>query len=136
LPVPAGRTDRHVIERGTGLGAAADPLTHDIVALGDQVSGAFERQVRERRPELRGERAHLLAVAARCVQRVLETDVGCSELVDDCGVEVRAPELGEPASDDGLVLLDRHSGVPFLEAVVVSLPSEALTRKTPTASRT
>src|SRR2546430_7521575 len=41
-------------------------------------------------------------------QRVFEADVGGGEFVDDSGVEVLAPELGEPASDDGLVLLGRH----------------------------
>jgi len=40
------------------------------------------------------------------VQGVLEADVGCGQLVDDGGVEALAPELGEPAADDRLVLLD------------------------------
>src|SRR6266849_10218622 len=40
----AGRqaAHRHVLERAAGLGAAADPLADDVVALGDQVRGAFE----------------------------------------------------------------------------------------------
>jgi len=38
------------------------------------------------------------------VQGVLEADVGGGEFVDDGRVELLAPELGEPAPDDGLVL--------------------------------
>lgn len=59
------RADRHVIECHAGVGAAADPLADDIVALGDQLGGATEGQVGERRPELRGEGTDLVAATAR-----------------------------------------------------------------------
>jgi hypothetical protein len=36
------------------------------------------------------------------------TGAAPAEFVDDSGIEVRAPELGEPGSNDSLVLLDRH----------------------------
>src|SRR5690348_18073721 len=51
------RADRHVVERVPGVGAAALPLADHVVALGDQVGGAPEVQVRERGAELPGERA-------------------------------------------------------------------------------
>src|ERR1700730_7605190 len=55
------------------------------------------------------------------MQRVFEADVGGGEFVDDSGVEVLTPELGEPASDDGLVLLGRHESS-FLSVNCGSLP--------------
>ena len=85
--------------------AAALPLADDVVALGDQVGGPPEAQVGEGGAELRGEGPDLCAAAARRVQRVLEADVRRREFVNDGRVEVLAPELGEPARDDGLVLL-------------------------------
>jgi hypothetical protein len=42
------------------------------------------------------------------VHRVFETDVVRRELVDDVGVVLGAPELREPAADDGLVVLCGH----------------------------
>ena len=62
------------------------------------------------------EKATFLAAAAGGVQRVSEPDVGSGEFVDDSGVEVLAPELGEPPSDDGLVLLGRHEAS-FLKVI-------------------
>src|SRR5215831_9379911 len=41
------RADGHVVERRTGVGAAAFPLADHVVALGDEVGGAPEVQVRE-----------------------------------------------------------------------------------------
>src|SRR6185437_13652759 len=112
----AGRqfAERHVVERRAGVRAAAFPLADHVVALGDQVGGAPEVQVRERGAELSRELADRLSAAQRRVQRVLEPDVRGGELVDDGGVVVLAPELGEPAADDGLVLLDRHRSFPSL----------------------
>src|SRR5262249_42710388 len=106
------RADRHVVERVAGMCAAAFPLADDVVALGDEIGGTPEVEVGEGRAELLGEGADLLASPAGCVQRVLEPDVRCGDLVDDSRVEVLAPEFGEPAPDDGLVLLDRHGSVP------------------------
>src|SRR6185369_10137615 len=114
-PAGAGRqgADRHVVERFTGLSATADPLAHHIVAFGDQIGGSAERQVRERRAELGGEGPYFVAATAGGVQRILEADVRCGQFADDTGVEVLAPEFGEPPSDNRLVLLDRHLNVPF-----------------------
>src|SRR5712672_903384 len=97
------------------------PLADHVVALGDQVSRAPEVQVRESGAELGGELPDFLAAAAGGMQRVFEADVGGSEFVDDSGVEVLAPELGEPASDYGLVLLGRHESS-FLRGDCGSFP--------------
>src|SRR5450755_3322695 len=91
--------------------AAADPLADDVAALSDEVRGSAEGQLRERRAELRGELADLVAALARRVQRVLEADVRGGDLVDHGRVEVRSPELGEPATDDSLAVLYRHGDV-------------------------
>jgi hypothetical protein len=87
---------------------AALPLPDDVVTLGDQVGGRAEAEIGERLAEAQRELADLVAAAQRLVQRVLEADVGRGELVDDALVEVAAPEVREPANDDGLVVLDRH----------------------------
>ncbi len=84
--------------------STAFPLAHHVVALGDEIGGAPEVEVGERGTERGGELAHLVTTAAGCVQGVLEADVGGGEFVDDGRVELLAPELGEPAPDDGLVL--------------------------------
>ena len=77
---------RHVVEGVAGVGAAAFPLADDVVALGDQIRRAPEVEVGER-AGTRGELAHLVAAAARGVQRVLEADVRGGELVDDRGLK-------------------------------------------------
>src|SRR5918996_1350113 len=89
--------------------AAALPPTDDVVALGEEVGRSFEAQVRERGTEPPGELAHFVPAAARRVHGVLEADVGGGELVDDPGVVVGAPELCEPAPDDGLVVFSGHA---------------------------
>src|SRR5262249_48165596 len=99
------RPDRHVIERRTRGRAAAFPPADHVVPLGDQAGGAPEVQVREGRAELLGEGPDLIAAAARRVQRVLEADIRRGEFVDHGRIEVLAPKLGEPAPDDGLVLI-------------------------------
>src|SRR3954471_12452709 len=103
------RADGEVVERWAGVCAAALPLPDDVVALGDEVGGRAEAEIGERLAERQRELAHLVAAAEGLVQRVLEADVGRGELVDDARVEVAAPEVGEPANDDGLVVLDRHA---------------------------
>src|SRR5215831_10287280 len=106
------RADGHVVERLAGVGAAAFPLADHIVALGDEIGGAPEVQVRERGAELPGERADRVSATQRRVQRVLEPDVRGRELVDDGRVEVLTPELREPPAHNSLVLLDRHRSFP------------------------
>src|SRR5262249_46741830 len=61
------RPDRHVVERCTGVRAAAFPPADHVVPLGDQAGGAPEVQVREGRAELLGEGPDLIAAAARRV---------------------------------------------------------------------
>src|SRR5262249_8984642 len=99
------RPDRHVVECRTGVRAAAFPLAYHVVPLGDEVSGAPEVQVREGPAGLLGEGPDLPAAPARRGQRVLEADIRRGEFVDHGRIEVLAPKLGEPAPDDGLVLL-------------------------------
>ena len=107
LPEPGRqRADRQVVERGAGVHPAAVPLPDDVVALGDQLRGRDEAEIRERIAEAHGELAHRAAAAQRLMQRVLEADIGRGELIDDRRVEVAAREVREPAHDDGLVVLD------------------------------
>jgi hypothetical protein len=87
------------------VGAAPFPLPDDVVAFGDEVGGAPELEVGERRPEVLGEFPDLVSTAQRSVERVFEADVRRGDLIDHGWVEVLSPELGEPAADDGLVLV-------------------------------
>ena len=83
-PVPAGSSPtQEVVEGVAGLGAAALPLSDDVVALGDQVRRALEAEVGERGAEVGHELLMSLAAAARLVQRVLEQHVRGGDLVDD-----------------------------------------------------
>src|SRR6185437_13621404 len=111
-------------------------LADHVIALGDQVGGAPETQVRERSAELLRERADRVATTQGRVQRVLEPDVRGGELVDDARVKVLAPELREPPAHDGLVLLDRHESFPFLAvSTSCALPAGAPSRRAPGPSR-
>jgi len=95
---------QEVAEGRPGMGAAALPLADDLIALGDQVGRAPEVQVGEGGPEIAHEGLDVVAAAAGLVQRVLQQHVRCGDLVDDREIGVPAPELGEPAADDGLVV--------------------------------
>jgi hypothetical protein len=56
-------TERQVGRWAAGVRPAADPLTDDVVALGDQVRGAAEREVGERVAERGREFADGIATA-------------------------------------------------------------------------
>jgi hypothetical protein len=71
--------------------AATLPLADHVIALSDEVRHAPEIQVRERRAKFGGELAHVIAAAAGCVHRVLETDIRGGKLVDDTGVPRVSP---------------------------------------------
>jgi hypothetical protein len=99
------RADEEVTEGRAGVGAAAFPATDHVVALGNQIRRTPELEIRKRLAESGHELLHVLTAATRCVQRVLQEDVGGGELVDDPGVPGIAPELREPSAHDGLVVL-------------------------------
>jgi hypothetical protein len=62
-------------------------------------------QIGERFTEIGHERLDIVVTAPRRMQRVLQQHFGSCQLVDNAGI-VRLPlELGEPATDDGLVIL-------------------------------
>ena len=63
--------------------AAAFPLADDIVAFGDQVRGAPEVEIRERRTEIGHERLDVVTATARFVQGILQEHVGRGDFVDD-----------------------------------------------------
>jgi len=84
------------------VGAAAFPAADHKVAFGDEVRSSGEAEVGERFAKGDHEGPHVVATAA---QRILEQYVGCGKLVHDLEVPRIAPELLEPAADDGLVLL-------------------------------
>ena len=99
------RADQEVAEGRPGVRAAAFPAADDVVAFRDQVRGAPEVQVRERLAEVLHEGLDVVAAATRGVQGVLQQHVGSGQLVDDGGVVLLAPEMREPAADDGLVVI-------------------------------
>src|SRR5262249_31564290 len=102
LPEPSGREPM-----GRSLKAfpvcVPPPLPDHIFALGDEISGAPEIQVREGRAKLGGELLHVLTAAAGRMHRVFETDVWGCKFVDDGRVPGVPPEFGKPTSDNRLV---------------------------------
>ena len=104
-PVAAGRAPiEEIVEGRAGVRAAAFPLADDVVALGDQVRRAPEIEIGERGPEVGHEGLDVFAAAARLMQRVFQQHVRRGDLIDDRQIDVLAPEVGEPAADDGLVV--------------------------------
>ena len=87
------------------MGSASLPLSDDIISVGGELRSAPEVKVRKRCTEVRGERFDGGSTAQRLVQGVLEADVGSGEFVDDAGFPRVTPELGEPAADDGLIVV-------------------------------
>jgi len=87
------------------MGTSAFPLSDDIVILGDQVRRTSEIEVRERRAEIGHERPDIVAATTWLVQRVFEQHIRRRNLVDDREIDLLAPELGEPAADNGLVIV-------------------------------
>src|SRR5262245_62667714 len=81
------------------------PTPDHVVGVGNETRGGAEMEIGERRAELGHERLRLRAAPAWRMHGILQQDIGCRELIDDAGVPRIAPELREPATDDGLVLL-------------------------------
>src|SRR5262249_29280922 len=80
-----------------------------------QVRGAPEVEIGESLPEIRHEGFDIVSSTARFMQRILQQHVRCCEFIDDGEVARLAPELIEPASDDGLVHFQiRHCASPAL----------------------
>jgi hypothetical protein len=77
----------------------------NVVTFGDEVRGAPEVKIRERLAEPHHKVPHIFTTPARCVQRILKENIGCSELVDDPGIPRIAPESLEPAADNCFVIL-------------------------------
>jgi len=96
--------NQKTIEGRPRMGAATFPSTDDVVALGDQICGAPEIEIRERRTEIGHERLDVFSAAAGFVQRIFEQHVGRGNLVDDREIDVLTPEVGKPAADDGLIV--------------------------------
>src|SRR5215472_14237468 len=94
-----------VAEGGSGVRAAAFPATHHIVTLGDEVRGAPEVKVGERRTELHHKVPHVVATTARSMERVLKKHIGRCEFVDDFWLPWIAPEPIEPTTHNRLVVL-------------------------------
>ena len=104
-PVLAGEaSDQEVVERGTGMRAAASPTSDDIVAFRDQIGDAPEIEIRERLAKIGHEGLDIVAAVPRFMQRILQQHVGCCEFVHDVQIAGLAPEIREPAADDGLVV--------------------------------
>src|SRR4051812_10356422 len=92
------------------MGAAALPLADDVITLGDQVGGAPELEIGERLAEAGHERLDVVAAPARLVKRVSEQHVRRRDGVDDREIAGLTPELGEPSTDDRLVVALRAHG--------------------------
>src|SRR5258705_38172 len=85
--------------------AAAFPTADDVVALGNEVGSAPEIEIGERLAKAGHERLDIFAAAPWRVQRVLQEHVRSGELIDNAEVARLAPEIGEPAAHDCLVVL-------------------------------
>src|ERR1700730_3743357 len=98
------RSDEKVAESGTGVCATTFPSAYHVLTLGNKVSRSPEIQVRKCFAEPCHERLDVLAAATRFVERILQQHVGRCEFVDYFEIAVLAPEFGEPATDDSLVV--------------------------------
>src|SRR5690348_4343270 len=85
--------------------AAALPAPYDVVALGNQISCAPEVEIRKCFTKADHKVSYIVATPTRCMQRILEEHVRGREFIDNSGIPRVAPELFEPATHDGLVLL-------------------------------
>jgi AraC family transcriptional regulator of adaptative response/methylated-DNA-[protein]-cysteine methyltransferase len=107
LPARVGgrAANQEVLERGAGMGAAALPLPDDIIAFSDEISRAPEVEVRKGRAEIRHESLDVRTSLPRLVQRVFEQHIRRGDFIDDAEIAGLAPEVGEPAADDRLVVV-------------------------------
>src|SRR5689334_24147588 len=85
--------------------SASGPPADDIVAFGNQVGCTPEVEIRERLSEVGHERLDVIATAAGFVQRILQQHVGRGQFIDDAEIAGLAPEMREPPTDDGLVVI-------------------------------
>jgi hypothetical protein len=81
------------------------PTTDDIIAFRDQVRGALEREIGECLAEPDHERLDVGMAAPRLMQRILQKHVWSSKFIDDAEIACLAPEICEPAANDGLVVV-------------------------------
>ena len=98
-------TDQEIAERRSGMGAAADPSTDHIIALGNEIGSAGESEVWKRFTESGHEGFDIGVAATRLMKRILQKHVGSGELIDNLEIAVFAPEIGEPATDEGFVVV-------------------------------
>jgi hypothetical protein len=98
--------------------ATTFPAADHIIALGDEIRGAPEIEVRKRFAEIGHESLNVRMTLARSMQRILQEHVGSGELVNDAETTGFTPEVREPAAYEGLVVFFlRHDVIPFLIAV-------------------
>src|SRR5215470_11465123 len=107
LPTGRGRQRAYqeVAEGRTGVRTAAFPLADDIVAFRDQIRRAPEVEIGECSAEIGHECLDVVTAAPWLVQGILQEHVGRGELIDDAEIAGLAPELGEPLTDNSLVVL-------------------------------
>src|SRR5258706_15841825 len=98
------RADQKVGESRPGVCAPAFPPADDIVALGDEIRCAPEVEILERLAKSGHERFDIRMTATWRVQRILKEHIRSSDLIDDSEVAGRAPEVGEPSSNDGFIV--------------------------------
>src|SRR5439155_18636227 len=104
----------------------------DVFTFGDQIGRAPEVEIGEGVPEIDHEGFDVITAASRLVKRVVQQHIGGSDLVDDAEVAGLSPEFGEPAADNGLVVLfDGHDAFLLVFELMVewkergsSLPSD------------
>src|ERR1700674_4099259 len=104
--------------------AATFPAANNVVALGDQVGGAPEIEVRKCFAEIGHERLDVLTAAARLVQRILQKHVRRGEFIDDAEIAGLAPEIGEPTAHDCLVVIFLGHSKKLLKCVVDNREAE------------
>src|SRR5450432_78961 len=101
--------NEEIVECRPGMRATAFPTSDHVVALGNQVGSAPEVEIRKRLAKVGHECLDIGMSAPRLMKRVVQQHVWGSDFVHDGEIAGLAPEVGEPAADDGLVvILNRH----------------------------
>src|SRR6266851_4371662 len=85
--------------------APAFPAAHDVVALRNEIGSPPKIEIGEGLSKAGYERLDIFSAPTWRVQRVLQKHVRSGKFIDNAEVARLAPEVGEPAAYDCLVIL-------------------------------